>query len=93
MRALNDFGRRLGTAMSGFVSIFNPDIIVLDGRISEVATPVIAGIDEALARTTQPLVRSALAIAVGELGSTAVAVGAATLVRDAWVRDLLRRRD
>jgi predicted NBD/HSP70 family sugar kinase len=92
LRALTDYGRKLGAALSGFVSMFNPDMIVVDGRIQRAAPPLLSGIAHALDGSTHPSAREALILTEGTLGDSAVAIGGALLARRRWVRDRLLRR-
>ena len=82
-RALTDYGRNVGAALAGFVSLFNPDTVVLDGRLGDAAAPVLEGVRETIELRTSPLMRQNLSIVTGSLGEAALPYGGFALARQA----------
>jgi predicted NBD/HSP70 family sugar kinase len=85
VRALTVHGARIGRAIAGFASIFNPDAVVLDGRLGAAGPPILRGVSESLELLTQPSVSGSIAFSLGTLGDSAVALGGAALAHRAWL--------
>lgn len=88
VRMLDDYGRTVGSALSGFVSLAEPAGVIVDSSLAGAVDAVARGIEYALDRQVQPLVRAGVDVRPGRLGHDAAAHGAVALTRDKWVRDL-----
>lgn len=82
MQAVRDAGRDIGTVMAGVVSLLNPSVLVVGGRISAVGEQLLAGIRESVYRRSLPLGTHHLRIVGSVSGMRAGIVGASVLVTD-----------
>lgn len=89
-RVLKDHGRQIGRALGGFIAMFEPQMVVVDGSIGSAADSVVDGVAESLALRTQPLMHSAVSIVSGELGHSAQLMGAISILRDRKLGHLAR---
>lgn len=84
---MDEVGELLGVAIAGMLNLLNPSVVVFGGAI--------AGLDGLLLDPLRASVRrralftsvANTRIAVSELGNRAIAIGAATLILDAALRD------
>lgn len=81
-QAVRDAGRDIGSVLAGVVSLLNPSVIVLGGRISAVGEQLLAGIRESVYRRSLPLGTHHLRIVSSVSGARAGIVGASVLVTD-----------
>ncbi len=75
-------GQRLGLALAGLVSFFNPGLVVIGGGVAGLGHPLLAEIRGVVYRRSLPLATGNLPIVLSELAGTAGVVGAARLVSD-----------
>jgi len=76
-------GGRLGLALAGLVSFFNPAMVVIGGEVAAgLGHPLLAEIRGVVYRRSLPLATGNLPIVLSELGSQAGVVGAARLISD-----------
>lgn len=80
IQALRAAGRDIGTVLAGVVSLLNPSVIVVGGRMSAVGEHLLAGIREAVYARSLPLGTHHLRIASSTSGPDAGVVGASYLV-------------
>ena len=77
------------SAFGGFVAVFAPDVIVVDGELGPCGPAVVDGISSAIALRTQPMIAHAISVRLGELGDRAGLAGAVANAHAAWVRQLV----
>ncbi len=76
-------GARLGLALAGRVSFFNPAMVVIGGEVAAgLGHPLLAEIRGVVYRRSLPLATGNLPIVLSELGPQAGVVGAARLISD-----------
>ncbi|HEX7188968.1 MAG TPA: ROK family transcriptional regulator [Actinomycetes bacterium] len=76
-------GGRLGLALAGLVSFFNPAMVVIGGEVAAgLGHPLLAEIRGVVYRRSLPLATGNLPIVLSELGPQAGVVGAARLISD-----------
>ncbi|WP_078616864.1 ROK family protein [Streptomyces sp. 351MFTsu5.1] len=86
---LIDIGRTLAEPLAGFLTLLNPDTLVVDADLGAGATFVISGLQAALRRRVAPPAFQALRIVPGELARHAIAVGGAVLARQRYIEALV----
>lgn len=79
---LRDAGRRVGHVLAGLVSLLNPAVIVVGGRVSGLGHLLLAEIRSATYRRSLPQATRDLRIVLSELPGHGGVVGAARLVSD-----------
>lgn len=77
----------LGIAVAGMLNVMNPAAIILGGSITRLGERLLAPIRETMLQRTFVGAVASSRILASELGSRDVALGAATLVLDAALRD------
>jgi glucokinase len=82
---LNDAATILGRAVAGLANALDPDVVVLGGGVLDAADLVLRPLRAAAAEHLLPPLRD-LPIVRAQLGSDAVAVGAAALARDSQIQ-------
>jgi glucokinase len=80
--AIREAGKLIGEALATVVNLLNPSVIVAWGYLTEVETPLFAGIREGLYQKALPGASKDLALMSAALGDLAGARGAAMLVLD-----------
>ncbi|HET7482735.1 MAG TPA: ROK family protein [Actinomycetota bacterium] len=75
-------GRMLGIALSNVVNIFDPEVIVLSGRVTEAGEPFLGPARDQLAEMTTAQRRRPVSLRLGKLGRDAGIVGSAALAID-----------
>ncbi|WP_338692593.1 ROK family protein [Streptomyces sp. Q6] len=88
-RYLIDIGRTLAEPLAGFLTLLNPDTLVVDADLGQGAAFVISGLHAALRRRVTPPAFQALRIVRGDLARHAVAVGGSVLARQRYVDALV----
>ncbi|MBW3594844.1 MAG: ROK family protein [Actinobacteria bacterium] len=83
---LRTAGRMLGLAMSNVVNIFDPEVIVLGGRVVEAGEPFLGPARDELARLLSEQKRRPARLQLSALGRNAGIVGAAALAIDEMSR-------
>lgn len=80
LHVLADAGARVGFAISILIDLFNPDMVVVGGPIgSRAGDLLLKSVTEEVRRRTLSLALEGTRIVIGELGTKAVAIGAAVL--------------
>ena len=83
---LRKSGRMFGIAMANVVNIFDPEVIVIGGRVIEAGEPFLGPARDELARMLTEQRRRPTRLAVSALGRNAGIVGAAALAIDEMSR-------
>lgn len=73
-------GRYLGIGIANLLNIFNPGLVILGGELVAAGEILLHAVQESVKERTIPFDSHIEKIIVGELGSDAVAIGAATIV-------------
>lgn len=84
---IDEVGRYLGLAVAGLVNLMNPAVVVLGGEISTAGDLLLDRLRETLRTRTLSLSVNETRLVTSNLGQQAIAVGAATLVLQAALRD------
>jgi len=79
---LQSSGRFVGEALAQAVSLINPSLVVLGGRLAECQDHLLAGVRETIYRRSLPLATRNLQVVNSKLGDMAALHGAACLVSD-----------
>lgn len=79
---LADAGRTIGATLATLVSFYNPDRVVLSGRVAAAGDHVLAAVREAVYRRSLPLATRTLRIEPSSLGARGGLVGAVHLALD-----------
>jgi predicted NBD/HSP70 family sugar kinase len=82
IEVLRQAGRDIGGVLTGCVSLLNPSVIVIGGRMAAVGEYLLAGIREVVYRRALPLATHDLRIVTSRVGGRAGVVGAAAMVID-----------
>jgi glucokinase-like ROK family protein len=83
LEALSETGALLGLGVANLVSIFNPEMVVLGGPLSEAEQFLLPAIRDAVNQTTMPEIREQVQILASPFGADASVVGAVALVVEA----------
>jgi predicted NBD/HSP70 family sugar kinase len=75
-RVIQDAGRRVGVAVAGLVNLFNPEVIVVGGRMAEAGKLIMEPMREALDRCAIPSAAATVELRPAELGDEADVLGA-----------------
>jgi predicted NBD/HSP70 family sugar kinase len=81
-RVIQDAGRRVGVAVAGLVNLFNPEVIVVGGRMAEAGELIMAPMREALDRCAIPSAAATVELRPAELGDEADVLGAICLASE-----------
>ena len=87
---VTDAGRHLGTAVANLVNLVNPARVILGGRLTDAADILLPALREALAARALWTSVAGSEVRVGALGDDAIAIGAATAILRAALRDPAR---
>lgn len=75
----------------GFITMLNPDLLVVDSALGPAAAPVVEGLRDTVERRTSPMTFQGLEIRPGRLTETAIPSGAAVLAAQHYVDCLIGR--
>lgn len=78
-RVLSDTGRWIGIALANLCNVFNPELVLLGGELSQAARFMLPPMREVIRRQGIPVATQDLRIEAGALGSDAHVLGAAWL--------------
>ena len=81
IEALEEIGTNLGRAIAGLINIFNPELVVIGGKISRVQDYILLPIKSAVQKHSLSLINKDTRIKLSKLGDKAGAVGACMLSR------------
>ena len=73
-------GRYLGTAIANLLNLVDPGIVILNGELVGAGSLLLDAVHASIRQRVMPIAAQKTAIVVSQLGSLAVAIGAATLV-------------
>jgi len=88
IECVEEIGAVLGRAVAGLINIFNPDLVVIGGRLSSTERYLMPPLRSAVNRLSLNLVNSDTQIKVSRLGKTAGAIGASFLSKSRLLSDL-----
>ena len=83
VHAVRQAGRDIGTVLATCVSMLNPSIIVLGGKLAEAGEFLLAGVREIVYQRSLPLATTGLQIVTSSTGVHAGVLGASAMVIDA----------
>ena len=81
IECVEEVGDTLGRAVAGLINIFNPDVVVVGGRLSVTEQYLMPPLLSAVSRLSLNLVNNDTVIKVSRLGNKAGAVGAGLLAK------------
>ena len=81
IEALEEIGTNLGRAIAGLINIFNPELVVIGGKIARVQDYILLPIKSAVQQHSLSLINKDTRIKLSKLGDKAGAVGACMLSR------------
>ena len=84
---IDEVGHYLGIAVAGLVNLMNPAVVVFGGEITAVGDLLLDRLRETVRERTLSLSVNETRLVTSNLGEHAIAVGAATLVLQAALRD------
>jgi predicted NBD/HSP70 family sugar kinase len=84
---IDEVGHYLGIAVAGLVNLMNPAVVVFGGEITAVGDLLLDRLRETVRERTLSLSVNETLLVTSNLGEQAIAVGAATLVLQAALRD------
>ena len=87
LQVIHEVAEHLGVAIAGMLNLLNPAAVILGGRIAGLGEKLIAPLRATALRRTFVPAAAATEIRASTLGSHGIALGAATLVLDAALRD------
>ncbi len=82
IECVEQVGATLGRAVAGLINVFNPDMVVIGGRLSVTERYLMPPLRGAVNRLSLNLVNSDTLIKVSRLGKTAGAIGASLLSKN-----------
>jgi len=88
IECVEQIGATLGRAVAGLINIFNPDIVVIGGRLSVTEHYLMPPLRGAVNRLSLNLVNSDTVIKVSRLGKTAGAIGASLLSKYSLLNEI-----
>lgn len=81
IEAIEEVGTNLGRAIAGLINIFNPELVVIGGKIAKVENYVLFPIKSAIQKHSLNLINKDTKIKLSKLGEKAGAIGACMLSR------------
>ena len=88
IECVEQVGYTLGRAVAGLINIFNPDIVVIGGRLSTTERYLMPSLRSAVNKFSLNLVSNDTAIKVSRLGKRAGAIGASFLSKNRILNEL-----
>ncbi|MYS23993.1 Sugar kinase of the NBD/HSP70 family, may contain an N-terminal HTH domain [Streptomyces sp. DvalAA-14] len=88
-RWLTDLGRSIARPLIGFVTMLNPDLLVVDSALGPAAEAVADGLRETIEHRTSAMTHHGLDVRPGVLTNSAVPAGAAVLAAECYIERLL----
>lgn len=83
LQVIHEAAHSLGVAIAGLLNVLNPGTVILGGSLARLEDELLRGVKEAVAGRTLVTSVAASPIRTSELGSSGIALGAATLVLSA----------
>ena len=81
IECVEEVGSTLGRAVAGLINLFNPDVVVIGGRLCVTEQYLMPPLRSAVSRLSLNLVSNDTVIKVSRLGNKAGAVGASLLAK------------
>ncbi len=81
IEVMEEIGATLGKAIAGTINIFNPDLVILGGRLSEVGDYLTLPVKTAISKHSLNMVSKDTRLLVSRLGRSAGPIGACLLSR------------
>lgn len=81
IECIEEIGATLGRAVAGLINIFNPDIVIIGGRLSAAERYLMPPLKTAVNKLSLNLVNNDTVIKASKLGKTAGAIGASLLAK------------
>ena len=81
IECIEQMGATLGKALAGLINIFNPDLVIIGGRLSVTGRYLLPPLRSAVNRHSLNIVNNDTTIKVSELGKTAGAIGSSLLAK------------
>ena len=81
IECVEEVGATLGRAVAGLINIFNPDMVIIGGRLSVAERYLMPPLKTTVNKLSLNLVNSDTVIKVSRLGKTAGAIGASLLAK------------
>ena len=88
IECVEQIGATLGRAVAGLINIFNPDMVVVGGRLSVTERYLMPPLRGAVNRLSLNLVNSDTVIKVSRLGKSAGAIGASLLSKNLLLNEI-----
>ena len=88
IECVEQIGATLGRAVAGLINVFNPDMVVIGGRLSVTERYLMPPLRGAVNRLSLNLVNSDTIIKVSRLGKTAGAIGASLLSKNLFLNEI-----
>ena len=88
IECVEQIGATLGRAVAGLINIFNPDMVVVGGRLSTTERYLMPPLRGAVNRLSLNLVNSDTVIKVSRLGKSAGAIGASLLSKNLLLNEI-----
>lgn len=79
---IEEIGNKLGRSISGLINLFNPELLVVGGTVSQAGDYILLPIKSAIKKYSLNLVNKDTEIKLSKLGEKAGAVGAGLLARE-----------
>jgi glucokinase-like ROK family protein len=80
MSIVNDAVRKLGAALAGLLHIFDPELVILGGRVADAGAALIGPLSTEVQLRTNGLLRRKVPIVEAQVGDKSGMIGAAALV-------------
>ncbi|HER2169542.1 TPA: ROK family protein, partial [Streptococcus pyogenes] len=88
---IRECGFQIGNVIAGLINFFNPSLVCIGGRVSEVGDVLLASIRQAIYHRSLPLSTRNLIIQPSILGEKGGIIGAAVLTVDKIIDDSLKK--
>ncbi|MFF2501049.1 ROK family protein [Peribacillus sp. NPDC058075] len=88
---IRECGFQIGNVIAGLINFFNPSLVCIGGRVSEVGDVLLASIRQAIYHRSLPLSTRNLIIQPSLLGEKGGIIGAAVLTVDKIIEDSLKK--
>lgn len=82
IECIEEMGSTLGRALAGLINIFNPDLVIIGGRLSVTGRYLLPPLRAAVNKHSLNIVNNDTHIKVSSLGKTAAAIGASLLAKN-----------
>lgn len=87
IEVIEEIGQKLGKQIAGLINIFNPELVVIGGSLSQTGDYIIQPIKTAVRKYSLNLVNRDTAITLSKLKDRAGVVGACMLARSKMFED------